>query len=173
MKGYHKNGCDLALKGNSNPLDQRSGSAGKKPYRRSQSSRSYDHPRGSEKDRSLQVSSCHGYGSLICFALMIFSVPTANAVQAAISNKRLVRAGILQHPWPVRVSAFIQLNRRVRNHTHGSVRGGADSAPPTRFESSVAGCGCHIAVSVDNNRGGFLRISLPLPFRASISCGSA
>ncbi len=52
---------------------------------------------------------------------------------ATLNNKRTTRTGgILQHPCTVRVVAHMRLNRRVRNRTHGGVRGRGYSAPPTR-----------------------------------------
>ena len=51
-----------------------------------------------------------------------------------LNNKRTTRTGgILQHPCPVRVVALMRLNRRVRNRTHGGVRGRGYLAPPTRL----------------------------------------
>ena len=52
-----------------------------------------------------------------------------------LNNKRTTRTGgILQYPRPIRVVALMRLNRRVRNRTHGGVRGRGYLAPPTRLE---------------------------------------
>ena len=41
-----------------------------------------------------------------------------------LNNERTTRTGgILQYPRPIRVVALMRLNRRVRNRTHGGVRG--------------------------------------------------
>ena len=51
-----------------------------------------------------------------------------------LNNKRTTRTSrILQPPGSIRVVALKRLNRRVRNRTHGGVRGRGYSAPPTRL----------------------------------------